>query len=70
MAAPTELLEIYRSAAEALHDALLALGSRFHTNDNGEYQRLRKLVEKCQDDLDHARRGFEQTLGLKRSAGA
>jgi hypothetical protein len=66
---PTELLGRYRKAAEALHDALLAFGTRFHTEDHGEYARLLKLVETCQDELDEGRREFERGVpeGLQRS---
>jgi hypothetical protein len=56
----TKPLEKYRKAAEALHDALITLGARSHSEDRGEYDRLKKLVEKCQDDLDQARREFER----------
>jgi hypothetical protein len=65
----TELLERYRKAAEGLHDALLTFGTRMHTEDRGEYARLRKLVEGCQEDLDQARRDFERGVpeDLKRS---
>jgi len=56
----TELLEKYRKAAEALHDALITFGARIHSEDRGEHERLKKLVEKCQDDLDEARREFER----------
>ena len=51
-------------------DALLALGSRFHTGDQKEYARLRKLVEKCKDDLAQAQQEFERGIepeDLKRS---
>ena len=66
----TELLERYRKAAEALHDALLTFGTRMHTEDRGEYARLKKLVESCQEDLEQARRDFERLLeDLKRSGG-
>jgi hypothetical protein len=56
---PSELLDRYQKAAEALLDALITLGSRIHTEDRKEYARLRKLVDKCQGDLDQARRDFE-----------
>ena len=62
MATPTELLERYRKAAEALHDALLTFGTRMHTTDHGEYERLKKLVEKCQADLDEARWEFQRAI--------
>jgi Arc/MetJ-type ribon-helix-helix transcriptional regulator len=63
-----KLLERYQNAAEALHDALLALGSRIHAEDHGEYARLRNLVAKCQYDLDLARLEFERMPeDLKRS---
>jgi hypothetical protein len=66
---PTELLERYRKAAEALHDALLAFSTRIHTEDPKEYARLRKLVAKCQDDLGQAQQEFEHGVpeDLKRS---
>jgi hypothetical protein len=65
----TELLEKYRKAAEALHDALLAFGTRMHTEDHGESARLKKLVERCEEDLDQARREFKRAMpeDLKRS---
>lgn len=55
-----EKLTNYQSAAEALHDALIALGSRMHTETSGEYARLKRLVEKYQSDLDQARYEFER----------
>jgi hypothetical protein len=58
----TELLEKYRESAEALHDALLAFGTRMHTEGRGEYARLRKLVENCEDDLDQARQEFKRAM--------
>ena len=64
----SELLETYRSAAEALHDALITLGSRIHTGNRGEYERLSKLVEKCEADLAQAQREFKRKPeDLKRS---
>jgi hypothetical protein len=62
LATPSELLDRYQNAAEALLDALFAFGARIHTEDRGEYARLRKLVEKCQDDLDEARREFQRSI--------
>jgi len=68
MPASREALEGYQNAAEALLDVLITFGSRIHTEDRGEYERLRKLVEKCQDDLDQARIEFERMpKDLKRS---
>ena len=67
---PTELLERYRNTAEALLDALLAFGARIHTEDRGEYARLRRLVERCKDDLAQAQLEFERGIvpeDLKRS---
>jgi hypothetical protein len=60
MVGRTERLTNYQNAAEALLDALFALGARIHTEDPGEYARIKKLVEKCQSDLDQARREFER----------
>ena len=62
MAGKLEKLTNYQSAAEALHDALIALGSRMHTHTetSGEYARLKRLVEKYQSDLDQARYEFER----------
>ena len=48
--------------SRALHDALVTFGSGIHTEDRGEYERLKKLVEKRQDDLDQARREFERGI--------
>jgi hypothetical protein len=62
LATPSELVDRYQNAAEALLDALFAFGARIHTDDQGEYARLRKLVEKCQDDLDEARREFQRGI--------
>jgi len=56
-----EILESYRVAAEALHDALLACSSRMYRGKRGEYERLSKLVEKCKEDLDQAHRDFRLT---------
>jgi hypothetical protein len=69
LATPSELLDKYQNAAEALLDALFALGARIHTEDPKEYARLRKLVEKCRDDLEQARLEFERGVpeDLKRS---
>jgi len=46
---------------------LFAFGARIHTEDPQEYTRLRKLVEKCKDDLIQAQ--FERGVpeDLKRS---
>ena len=62
MARRSELAENYRIAVEALHDALLAFGSRINMGDHKEYERLKKLVEKCQDNVDRARREFERGI--------
>ena len=59
---PTELLERYRETAEALHDALLFLGTPINAKTFGEYERRRRLMEKCQEDLDQARREFERGI--------
>jgi hypothetical protein len=69
VATPSELLERYQNAAEALLDALITLSSRIHTEDRKEYARLRKLVEKCREDLEQARLEFEHGMpeDLKRS---
>lgn len=69
VATPSELLNKYQIAAEALNDALITLAARIHTEDRKEYSRLIRLVEKCQEDLDQARLQFEQTVpeDLKRS---
>jgi hypothetical protein len=55
-------LKRYQDTAEALLDALLAFSSRIHTDDHWEYARLKKLVEKRQSDLDHARREFDRGM--------
>ena len=52
-------MDKYQKAAEALLDALITFCPRIHTEDRNEYARLRGLVERCQADLDEARRGFE-----------
>jgi hypothetical protein len=64
-----ERLDKYQNAAEALLDALFALGARMHTENRGEYARLRRLVEKCQDDLEQARLEFARGVpeNLRRS---
>jgi len=39
-----------------------------HTGERAEYERLSDLVEKCQEDLDQARREFRRKPeGLRRS---
>jgi hypothetical protein len=47
----------------------MTFGSRIHTEDRKEYARLRKLVEKCRDDLEQAWLEFERGVpeDLKRS---
>ena len=60
MEGTARLLTDYQNAAEALHDALLAFGSRIHTKDHMEYERLRNLVERCHAELDLARLEFER----------
>lgn len=60
MVTPSELLDKYQSAAEALNDALITLAARIHSTNRGERERLRDLVERCQADLDQARLEFER----------
>ena len=60
MATPSELLNTYQNAAEALLDALITFSSRVHTEDRKEYARLRKLVKERRDDLEQARLEFER----------
>jgi hypothetical protein len=55
-------LKRYQDTAEALLDALLAFSSRIRTDDHWEFARLKKLVEKRQSDLDHARHEFERWM--------
>jgi hypothetical protein len=67
MAVDRTPLEQYRQATEALLDALTAFQSRNHTRHGAEYQRLQRLIEECQADMDSARREFENPEALNRS---
>jgi hypothetical protein len=72
MAVDTTLLERYRKATEALLDALTVCQSRNHIRQGVEYERLEKLIEKCESELDRVRgeyksREYERQDDLKRS---
>ena len=75
MTTAIKLLDRYQNAAEALLRSIFALSAEMHTDNRGQYERLRKIVDKCQEDLDQIRMEFEQgvpkdlaLIGLKKAA--